>query len=85
MTQKVKIKIAILRDLDHVPDQLLQPDDAVIANARLSVVPSPTRVEIEDALTDLEQSSYIIGVRNELSGKRKWRITDAGRLALKSL
>lgn len=41
-----------------------------------------TLLELEDALTDLEQSSCIIGTRNELTGERKWMITDAGILQL---
>lgn len=82
MAANPKIKIAILRDLAHVPGGYLHPDDVLVANARLSVAPSPTRLEIEDAITELEHSGYIIGIRNDLTGERKWKITDAGKLAL---
>ena len=57
-------------------------DEALRAEVCLDVQPRPTLLELEDALTDLEQSSCIIGTRNELTGERKWMISDAGILQL---
>ncbi len=82
MNQNVHIKIAILTSLKGMPEGYPQTDDSLIAQVSLSVVPRPTRLAIEDMLTELESMSYIVGVRNELTGARKWMITDAGKCAL---
>lgn len=82
MNQRAQIKTAILKSLNHMPAGYAQTDDSLIAEVSLNVTPRPTRLDIEDMLTDLEQMSYIVGTRNELTGSRKWMITDAGKCAL---
>lgn len=82
MNLKVQVKIAILTSLKRMPEGYSQTDDALIAEVSLAVVPRPTRLLIENMLTDLESLDYIVGVRNELTGARKWMITDAGQCAL---
>lgn len=82
MNLKVQVKIAILTSLKRMPEGYAQTDDALIAEVSLAVVPRPTRLLIENMLTDLESLDYIVGVRNELTGARKWMITDAGQCAL---
>lgn len=82
MEQRINIKIAILTSLRRMPQGYTQSDDSLIAEVSLAVVPRPTRLDIEDMLTELESMSYIVGVRNELTGARRWQITDAGKCAL---
>ena len=82
MNQHAKVKIAILRSLKRMPKTYTMRDEALRAEVCLDVQPRPTLLELEDALTDLEQSSCIIGTRNDLTGERKWMITDAGILQL---
>lgn len=79
MDLKTKIQICVLKDLRDLPEDYLQPDTALNSNIRLSIVPTPTLVEIENALTALEQRSYILGVRDELTGIRRWQITPVGK------
>lgn len=71
MNQHAKVKIAILRSLKRMPKTYTMRDEALRAEVCLDVQPRPTLLELEDALTDLEQSSCIIGTRNELTGERK--------------
>lgn len=85
MTRTATIKLAILRCLKRTPEGYCQPDDSLIAEVSLAVQPRPTLLEIEEALSALEISSDIVGIRNDLTGERKWRITDTGKLALATL
>lgn len=85
MNHHTTIKIAILRSLKRMPVGYPMRDSALQAEVMLDVQPRPTLLQLEDALTDLEQSSCIIGTRNELTGERKWIITDAGTLQLSQL
>lgn len=82
MNQNISIKIAILTSLRQMPRGYAQSDESLLAEVSLAVDPRPTRQEVENMLTDLEELSYIKGVRNELTGTRKWMITDAGKCAL---
>lgn len=85
MNHHTTIKIAILRSLKRMPKTYTMRDDALRAEVCLDVQPRPTLLELEDAITDLEQSSCIIGTRNALTGELKWMITDAGTLQLSQL
>ena len=67
MNQHAKVKIAILRSLKRMPKTYTMRDEALRAEVCLDVQPRPTLLELEDALTDLEQSSCIIGTRNKLT------------------
>lgn len=82
MDHHAKIKIAILRSLKRMPRGYTQRDEVLRAEVCLEVQPRPTLLEQENAITDLEQSGAIIGTRNDLTGERKWMITDAGILQL---
>lgn len=82
MDHHAKIKIAILRNLKQMPHNYTQRDEVLRAEVCLDVQPRPTLLQLEDAITELEQSSCIIGTRNALTGERKWMITDAGILQL---
>lgn len=82
MNQNARIKISILKSLKLMPETYTKTDDALIAEVSLDVIPRPTRIDIEDMLTELETLKYIVGARNELTGDRKWQITAAGKCAL---
>ena len=82
MQYRLNIKRAILASLNDLPTNYAQTDDALNSQVCLAVKPRPTLLDIETALTDLESMAYIVGTRNELTGNRKWMLTDAGRCAL---
>lgn len=82
MDYNTTIKISILRNLKRMPASYTQRDEVLRAEVCLDVQPRPTLLQLEDAITDLEQSGSIIGTRNVLTGERKWMITDAGILQL---
>lgn len=85
MTSNPKIRVAILRDLAHVPENYLQPDDVLVIAAKRATNPFASLEEVENALTDLERAGLIICDRNELSGERKWCISPEGRAAYKTI
>lgn len=85
MNQHAKIKIAVLRSLKRMPKGYPMRDDALRAELGLEVTPRPTLLEIEDAVSDLESEGCIVGCRNELTGERKWMVTDLGILQLGQL
>lgn len=82
MNQHAKVKIAILRSLKRMPKSYTMRDEVLRAEVCLDVQPRPTLLQLEDAITELEQSGSIIGTRNALTGERKWMITDVGILQL---
>lgn len=82
MTTKSKIQLCVLRDLRDMPEDYLQPDTALNSNIRLSIVPAPTLVDIEEAMMSLEQLGYVIALRDELTGVRRWQITPVGKAYL---
>lgn len=82
MDYHTTIKISILRSLKRMPKTYTMRDEVLRAEVCLDVMPRPTLLELEDAITELEQSSCIIGTRNDLTGERKWMITDVGILQL---
>lgn len=82
MTKEARIRIAILKALNRMPAGYPCTDDALQAEVCLAVQPRPTLVELENQITELEQSRAIVGTRNELTGSRVWMITETGRCAL---
>ena len=82
MTQKTKIRLAILRDLSHVPSGFDQLNEVLIANVQLSVRPRPSLTEVEEVLEELERKRQIQYLSNDTLEEKKWVITDAGRFAL---
>lgn len=85
MNHHAKVKIAILRSLKRMPKGYPMRDDALRSELGLEVMPRPTLLEIEDAIADLEQDGCIVGCRNEITGERKWMVTDLGVLQLGQL
>ena len=54
MNRTAEIRLAILRDLAHVPAGLLRREDDIRCRVQLQVVPSPSRAEIETEMKELD-------------------------------
>lgn len=86
MNLTVKISLCILRSLrDNTPPGYAATDASLRADIYAEFDPNPTLSEIEEAITGLELKAYIVGTRSELTGARKWMITDTGKLALSQI
>ena len=48
-----RIRAAILEELANTPAKYMQPQKALVASVRLSVVPPPTEAELDEALARL--------------------------------
>jgi len=70
--------LQVLRDCDGY----LLPENSLIDQLRLQVAPAPTMSEAEEWIRWLDSNGYIAGIRSELGGAPKWKITDKGKLAL---
>ena len=85
MNRQAQLKISILTSLKRMPENYPMRDAALRAEVFLDIQPRATLLELENALTDLEISGCIVATRNELTGERKWMITDTGKLQLSQL
>ena len=77
----MKQTIEILTILSQIGDYLM-PDKALYNEVRLTVRPVPTRAEFETEMQRLDSEGLVIGVTNELTAARKWKISDKGRAEL---
>lgn len=76
-----RIRAAILEELANTPAKYMQPQKALVASVRLSVVPPPTEAELDEALARLEADAMIHCEVTAL-GVKRWCITSLGRAAL---
>lgn len=76
-----RIRTAILEELANTPTRYMQPQKALVASLRLSIVPPPTDVELDEALARLEADAMIHCEVTAL-GVKRWCITGIGRAAL---
>ena len=76
-----RIRAAILEELANTPAKYMQPQKALVASVRLSIVPPPTDVELDEALARLEADAMIHCDVTAL-GVKRWCITGIGRAAL---
>ena len=76
-----RIRAAILEELANTPAKYMQPQKALVASVRLSVVPPPTEAELDEALARLEADAMIHCDISPL-GVKRWCITGIGRAAL---
>ena len=79
-----RIRTAILEELANTPRGYMQPQKALIASIRLSIVPPPTDTEQDQALARLEADAMIHCDITPL-GVKRWCITGIGRAALAEL
>ena len=82
MNRSAEIRLAILRDLAHVPAGLLRRDEDIRCRVQLQIVRAPSRAEIETELKELDALRLITGISNKITGEMRWRITDAGQAEL---
>lgn len=82
MNRTAEIRLAILRDLAHVPAVMQSLEDDIRCRVQLQVVPAPSRAEIETELKELDALRLITGISNKITGEMRWRITDAGQAEL---
>lgn len=76
-----RIRAAILEELANTPRGYMQPQKALAASVRLSIVPPPTEAEMDEALARLEADAMIHCDVTAL-GVKRWCITGIGRAAL---
>lgn len=76
-----RIRAAILEELANTPRGYMQPQKALAASLRLSIVPPPTEAEMDEALARLEADAMIHCEVTAL-GVKRWCITGIGRAAL---
>ncbi len=79
--REIKLRAAILEELNNTPRTYLQPSAALFASLRLSVCPPPTDAEISDTMRRLEADA-LIHCEVDAIGVTKWCITGLGRAAL---
>ncbi len=72
------MRFHILRILKDCGGYML-PETRLREHAELAIAPPPTGTEIGAALKFLEDDEFIAGVRPELGGPVKWKLTDKGR------
>jgi hypothetical protein len=77
----VRLTIEILNVLSQCGGYLL-PNTALYNQLILSARPVPTRMEFDQEMQRLEQRAYVIGITNELTDERKWKLTESGKVAL---
>ena len=76
-----RIRAAILEELTNTPRGYMQPQKALAASVRLSIVPPPTEAEMDEALARLEADAMIHCDVTAL-GVKRWCVTAIGRAAL---
>ena len=85
MDRSAAIRRAILRSLDQCQGYLLAEDQLRYA-VEAAVNPLPTRAEFDRELRALDSELMVAGLPsdNPLCRQNRWKICDAGRLALAS-
>lgn len=82
MNRSAEIRLAILRDLAHVPAGLLRREEDIRCRVQLQIIPEPSRAEVEAELKELDALRLITGISNKITEEMRWRITDAGKAEL---
>jgi hypothetical protein len=78
------IKKLILTDLDSCGAYLM-PENTIYQALGLRMARAPTKAEFDAALSALDAAGLVAGLPNPVTGERRWKITDAGKLALREL
>ena len=77
----MKLRLHILQALRSMGEHLC-PEPTLRVQIQVTASPTPTTVEITEALVALRDADLAIDIRDELTGDVKWAITDKGRLKL---
>jgi hypothetical protein len=75
-----EIRQAILKILEQCNGYLLM-DRILRQHVERECLPIPTTRELDQEIKWLEENRFIAGVRPDLGGGVKWKITDEGKLA----
>jgi hypothetical protein len=78
--RQLLVRLTILKILAECNGYLL-PDIQLFAQLAIEVRPPVTVSEFESEIKFLDADHLIAGIRPELGGGVKWKITDAGKLA----
>ena len=84
MTRYALIKKLVLADLEQC-GSFLMPESTLYQSVGLQTPQAPTRAEFDSALSSLDASGLVAGLPNPVTGERRWKVTDAGKLALREL
>ena len=72
------IRMEVLRILRECGSYML-PDTRLHEHLMIKILPPPIASELDAAIKWLDQENFIAGVRPELGGPVKWKLTDKGR------
>jgi len=78
--RQLLIRLTLLKIL-HECNGYLLPEVQLFAQLNLEVQPPVTVSEFDFELKFLDADKLIAGIRPDLGGPVKWKITDAGKLA----
>jgi hypothetical protein len=78
------IRVQLLRELERCRGFLL-PEPTLFAAVEMAMAPRPTSSEIGSELKECERKGLVSGATNDLTGVRRWRITDMGRTVLQEI
>jgi|KBSMisStaDraftv2_1062788.scaffolds.fasta_scaffold4107400_1 hypothetical protein len=78
----MNLNIEILRVLDVTNGSY--PEPALLHELRLVLPPTITTAEFDSAIRALQDQRFITGIKPELGGPVRWKITDEGKGALNS-
>lgn len=84
MNREAMIRKLILTDLQRCGSYLL-PETTIFQSLNLQIAPAATRSELESVLSALDAERLIAGILNTVTHERRWKLTDAGKLALLDL
>lgn len=78
--RQLLVRLTLLKILDECNGYLL-PEIQLFSQLNLEVQPPITVTEFDAELRFLDADRLISGIRPDLGGAVKWKITDAGKLA----
>ncbi|HMJ63954.1 MAG TPA: hypothetical protein VK615_01290 [Candidatus Binatia bacterium] len=78
----MNLNVEILRVLDGTNGSY--PEPALLHELRMTLPPTITTAEFDSAIRGLQDKRYITGIKPELGGEMRWKITDEGKGALNS-
>jgi hypothetical protein len=76
--RKLTVTVEIMRVLADCEGHLV-PQDALLNQCRLIIRPVLLESEFDECLKALEAAGNVVGIRPELGGPVKWKLTDKGR------
>lgn len=74
------VRVSILNILADCGGYLL-PEIQVFSQLNITIQPPVTMLEFESEMKFLDAEGLIAGIRGDLGGPVKWKITDAGKIA----